>query len=284
MGGIKKSDFDDKLKSGSSAVDAEKARVRSIQEKLNKVGYKLTVDGELGPITDAAIKDFQKNHGLAVDGEVGPRTSAVLDAEISQYKSPKPEEKEEPKPVPVLPLGNPAYLEAKKYAGKKETDPKFNAWLSGFWGKLGLPNYKTIIGTSFAWCALFIAAMNSEVGQKYITQGGASAKRQGQIGVAVDWKKNGIPRGAVIYLDHEANCDGKGSHITFADGSCSPQDVAKKDATFPGFGGNQGNTVKTSFYPVKDICTVRWPHEVALPPAVKVSEGCAGKAAKESTR
>jgi peptidoglycan hydrolase-like protein with peptidoglycan-binding domain len=35
---------------------------------------KLTIDGECGPITDAAIREYQKKHKLAIDGKVGPTT------------------------------------------------------------------------------------------------------------------------------------------------------------------------------------------------------------------
>jgi hypothetical protein len=97
--------------------------------------------------------------------------------------------------VPV----NPAYVEAKKYAGKSEHDKTWSDWLSKFWPKVGLPGYKTIVGTSFAWCGLFVAAMNTQVGQK-IVSGAAGAKNWARYGVEVDWKKNGIPKGAVIHI------------------------------------------------------------------------------------
>lgn len=35
---------------------------------------KLTIDGECGPITDAAIREYQKKHKLTIDGKVGPKT------------------------------------------------------------------------------------------------------------------------------------------------------------------------------------------------------------------
>lgn len=195
-----------------------------------------------------------------------------------------------PKPVETAPVTvinnavNPAYVEAKKYEGKTEFDPAFNKFLSGFWGKTGLPGYKTIIGTSFAWCALFVVAMNSQVGQKYI--GSAAAIDQRKTGVEINWRVDGIPKGAVVGLNHGGNCSsGSGNHVTFADGDCSAADLAKSGATFPGFGGNQGNAVKTSVYSVKEICAVRWPSEVPKPARITKSIGCGGSAsAGESTR
>lgn len=52
--------------------------VTEVQKLLNSVGYKLVIDGIEGPLTVAAIKDFQKKNGLTVDGIVGPKTLTVL--------------------------------------------------------------------------------------------------------------------------------------------------------------------------------------------------------------
>lgn len=60
------------------------AWVRSIQEKLNKLGYNLTVDGQDGPATQAAVKDFQSKQGISpVDGIAGPVTNNKLDAVLA---------------------------------------------------------------------------------------------------------------------------------------------------------------------------------------------------------
>jgi peptidoglycan hydrolase-like protein with peptidoglycan-binding domain len=54
-----------------------------VQWMLNKVGVfpPLLEDGVVGPVTKAAIKEFQRAHGLAADGIAGAMTRAALVAE-----------------------------------------------------------------------------------------------------------------------------------------------------------------------------------------------------------
>lgn len=56
------------IKKGSRGND-----VIALQKKLN-----LIADGIFGPITDEAVREFQRSHNLAVDGIVGPKTWAAL--------------------------------------------------------------------------------------------------------------------------------------------------------------------------------------------------------------
>lgn len=57
------------LKMGSKGPD-----VKNLQTILNSKGYSLVVDGEFGPSTQAAVKNFQRTNGLTDDGIVGPKT------------------------------------------------------------------------------------------------------------------------------------------------------------------------------------------------------------------
>ena len=49
-----------------------------IQKLLNQHGYGLKEDGLLGPMTRAAVVDFQAKNGLVDDGLIGPLTLAAL--------------------------------------------------------------------------------------------------------------------------------------------------------------------------------------------------------------
>lgn len=48
--------------------------VKSLQDLLNKFGYKLTADGDFGAITEGAVRGFQLTKGLKCDGIAGLKT------------------------------------------------------------------------------------------------------------------------------------------------------------------------------------------------------------------
>ena len=53
----------------------EKPTTEQIQQALQGAGlYSGKIDGDLGPRTKKAIRDFQEQNGLVVDGKVGPKT------------------------------------------------------------------------------------------------------------------------------------------------------------------------------------------------------------------
>jgi predicted chitinase len=61
------------LRQGSNGAD-----VRTMQQRLADLGYAITVDGNFGPGTRAAVMDFQGKKGLTNDGCCGPTTWAAL--------------------------------------------------------------------------------------------------------------------------------------------------------------------------------------------------------------
>lgn len=54
------------------------SHVKWIQQRLGVHKHKVTVDGQFGPKTAAAVKAFQGDAKLTKDGEVGPKTWAAL--------------------------------------------------------------------------------------------------------------------------------------------------------------------------------------------------------------
>ena len=53
--------------------------VKDLQTALNRAGCNLDVDGNFGPATDKAVRDFQALYELEVDGKAGPKTMAKLE-------------------------------------------------------------------------------------------------------------------------------------------------------------------------------------------------------------
>lgn len=63
--------------------------VTQVQDRLNRSGLKpkLKVDGDFGPMTEHAVREFQQSQSLKVDGLVGPKTSAALNRKIKHTRS-----------------------------------------------------------------------------------------------------------------------------------------------------------------------------------------------------
>jgi peptidoglycan hydrolase-like protein with peptidoglycan-binding domain len=71
------------------ARGATGAAVREAQLLLTAAGfYRATVDGQFGPMTDAAVRAFQRSQGLPVDGRVGATTLSRLRAAVSARSAP----------------------------------------------------------------------------------------------------------------------------------------------------------------------------------------------------
>ena len=66
---------------GGDTGSTPKYDVKWLQESLNKLGAKLTVDGRYGEATREAVKKFQAEHDLEADGWAGAlTTAAIIDA------------------------------------------------------------------------------------------------------------------------------------------------------------------------------------------------------------
>lgn len=54
--------------------------VRTIEDRLNVLGFPCTTDDQFRSDTDTAVRAFQRSQGLTADGQVGPNTWAALTA------------------------------------------------------------------------------------------------------------------------------------------------------------------------------------------------------------
>ena len=65
--------------------DFEKVSVRQIQSALRNAGFNPgTIDGNLGPMTKRAIKEFQMSKGLIQNGEIDTKTLKKLTSRFAQ--------------------------------------------------------------------------------------------------------------------------------------------------------------------------------------------------------
>ena len=258
-------------KFGDKGVD-----VRTVQRMLNKSGVTqlMSVDGDFGRVTKRAVSVFQKSKNLNGSGVIGPKTLRLLDITVVALK-----------PIKGKPKA-PWFWKLKKYEGQSEHNADFNKDMSSYWGKVGLPGFKSIVGSARAWCGLFVAAGLIQAGVSY-QKTGARAKDWDKYGTAVEWKLDGFYQGDIVRINSKGDCkSSKGNHVTMANGDCTGRDLMKPAAVFSGYGGNQGNKAKVSNYAVNRICSVRRPSEAFVRSKVTVSINCSnGKTAdNESTR
>jgi len=74
----------------SDYVVEDTAGVMQMQTMLNKLGaYGLTVDGDFGNATKAALRDFQLKNGLVSDGIYGPLTQEELEKDYKEASNRK---------------------------------------------------------------------------------------------------------------------------------------------------------------------------------------------------
>lgn len=64
--------------------------VKAVQRALVAAGFTVDIDGDFGPKTEAAVKDFQRSKGLTADGIVGPMTAAALGVNLGGGTTPSP--------------------------------------------------------------------------------------------------------------------------------------------------------------------------------------------------
>ncbi|MFL1898032.1 peptidoglycan-binding protein [Streptomyces tauricus] len=119
--------------------------VTELQSLLNHHGADLAVDGDFGPLTGSAVRDFQTEKGLTVDGQAGPNTKAALYGAVTPPSSPPPGG------------GYAKILDvAEAEAGTVEGSARANSYGSSVGLSLSTSNY--------AWCATFVSWVAKQTG------------------------------------------------------------------------------------------------------------------------
>lgn len=239
-----------------------------VQSQLNKLhSATLTEDGDFGPATLREVQAFQRKVGLPGSGKIGTITIKELGLKLKTDNK-------------YLSVSDPVWMtELEKHRGKVETDAKFQEYMNPFWKKSGL-DFKGLVGSARAWCALFVFMGLTIWGFKTPINS-FRAKAWDNWGHSIDWKKDGFPRGAIIRINHNGNCtSASNNHLTTARGDCTAEDLNKPNATFAEYGGNVSNMAKVAIRKVSTICYVAWPKEkkngtqIPKPPRVTVSKNC----------
>jgi peptidoglycan hydrolase-like protein with peptidoglycan-binding domain len=63
--------------------------IGGLQQGLNMLGYRVTVDGDYGPETRQAVTSFQMHVGIIADGVAGAQTESRLLKELNDLRQVK---------------------------------------------------------------------------------------------------------------------------------------------------------------------------------------------------
>ncbi len=230
---------------GRFGIGDEGPHVKLAQEALAMEGAELVLDGDFGPMTEAATKVFQSKHDLEPVGYVGPKTAAALDEVLEGGGSIiKP-------PASKIP---PWLAAMRSITGTKEIPGSKNSPIIMAWsGEIAraYPDYakysRTYTADSIPWCGLCVA---------YCTTVG-KFKPVAEYLWAANWSKWGValkePKvGAILTFKREG-----GNHVALFDGFDGAYMLVR--------GGNQSDMVSVARRQRGTQTATRWPTGYPLP-------------------
>lgn len=122
---------------------ARSKMVRVVQEWLGLNGFNVVIDGQYGPATVAAVREFQTKAGLRATGTVDPKTYARLVAPMQAALKPI-------KPAADAKLGDVVVAYAKQHLAQHPRE--IGGQNRGPWVRLYVKGSE---GPDFPWCAGF---------------------------------------------------------------------------------------------------------------------------------
>lgn len=122
---------------------SKRKKVRLIQEWLCLHGFHIRIDGDFGPATDYAVRQFQRKKGLKVDGVVGKNTFARLILPMTNALRPIPRDEKS--------LGQMVVAYAKQHL--KQRAREIGGQNKGPWVRLYMKGKE---GPASPWCAGFV--------------------------------------------------------------------------------------------------------------------------------
>lgn len=86
---------------GVLGIGSSGANVLQLQQQLRKAGYNIAADGQFGPQTQAALRQFQQKAGIGVDGLYGSQSAAALQKALAPHPAPAAPTYHPPSPAPT---------------------------------------------------------------------------------------------------------------------------------------------------------------------------------------
>lgn len=221
--------------------------VTLLQLALRAAGAELIVDGNFGPMTEAAVKRYQAAHAVMPDGIVGKLTGRLLDDTAAAATYPTTQLQSTKAVAPWLST-------MRAITGNAEIPgDKDSPFVLGMAAEIGrrfpdLAAYcREYTHDAIPWCGLTIAYVMATNGILPVTK--MDGAQYGFLW-ADDWRYFGVevkPQlGAVMVFTRNG-----GGHVSLYEGEDGDNFLIR--------GGNQSDAINVISYPKDRLTTARWP-------------------------